>query len=243
MTNGSICCIRRTAAISHTFTYLQQLGFTVSAYPVRSTRYMILPVPSFSSGQAYLEELLPTLSKDAVIIGGNLDIPLLENRRKLDLLKDPYYLAENAAITARCALQIVEATGNPAQRPVLILGWGRIGKCLTQLLERKGADITVAARKPEDLAMIRALGFKSVQIQSVDKNLQKYGIIFNTVPAMVLPKMVTGHDALILELASTPGMAGPNILSARGLPGKMAPEASGKLIAETFIRLMKEEMK
>ena len=53
--------------------------------------------------------------------------------------------------------------------------------------------------------------------------------------------MVTKADAVAVELASTPGMAGDNIISALGLPGKMAPESSGKLIAETFLRLSKEE--
>ena len=54
---------------------------------------------------------------------------------------------------------------------------------------------------------------------------------------MVLPDMNTKADAVILELASKPGMAGANIIDARGLPSKMAPAASGELIAKTFIRL------
>ena len=42
---------------------------------------------------------------------------------------------------------------------------------------------------------------------------------------------------LLLELASRPGMSGSKIIDGRGLPGKMAPVRSGRLIAETFIRL------
>ena len=241
MTNGSICCIRRNAAISHAFTHLQQLGFPVTVYPVRSTRYLILPVPSFPTGHGYLEELLPTLSPRTVIAGGNLDIPLLESYRRLDLLKDPDYLAQNAAITAQCALRIVREKEVLSGCPVLILGWGRIGKCLERLLEEAGADITVAARNPHDLAMIRVLGSKSIPISRLTGDLTDYQVILNTVPAMTLPEIVTRPGATVLELASRPGIGGACIRSARGLPGKMAPEASGRLITETFIRLLKEE--
>lgn len=238
MTNGTICCIRRTAAVSHAFTYLTQQGLSVTAYPTRSTGYLLLPVPSFPNGSAYLEELLPKLSKDVIVCGGNLDTPLLKDRRTVDFLKDPYYLAENAAITAECALQIAEEKIPLFGCPALVLGWGRIGKCLGRLLRMRSADVTIAARKDADLAMLRALGYRSTPIQELDSDLTGYSLILNTVPVMVLPEMVTSPDAVILELASQPGMAGENIISARGLPGKMAPEASGKLIADTFIRLL-----
>lgn len=242
MTNGSICCIRRSEAISHAFTYLHEKGFSASTYPTRSTTCVLLPVPSFPKGTAYLEELLPVLPKDVIIAGGNLDIPLLKDHRTVDLLKDPYYLAMNAAITADCALRIAEEKTNLSGSRVLVFGWGRIGKCLSRLLQLRGAEVTIAARKDTDLAMIQALGCESAQIEAVDKDLTQYQVILNTVPAMILPEMITAPDTVILELASAPGMAGENIISARGLPGKMAPEASGKLIADTLIRILKEEL-
>ena len=126
---------------------------------------------------------------------------------------------------------------------VLILGWGRIGKCLMQLMQNLGADVTVAARKDSDLAMIGALGCRYIAIGELTENLRQYDVIMNTIPAMVLPRMTNREDAVILELASYPGMAGDNIINARGLPGKMAPEASGKLIADTFLRLCGEGLK
>ena len=239
MTCKTICCIRRSAAISHAMAYLSKAGLPVSAYPTGKTGYLLLPVPSFPHGNAYLEELLPQLPKGTVICGGNLGSH--GNFTTVDFLKDPYYLAENAAITARCAMSIVQERTELKGCSVLVLGWGRIGKCLWKFMSDLGAWVTVAARKPEDLAMIRALGGKSVPIRSVDKDLTSYNVILNTVPAMILPEMISAPDAVILELASIPGMAGDNIISARGLPGLMAPEESGKLIAETFIRLLLKE--
>lgn len=238
VTNASVCCIRRNAALSHAFTKLKKHGLTVTAYPTRSTGHLLLPVPSFTTGSAYLEELLPTLPKDVVIYGGNLDIPLLSNHRTVDFLQDPYYLAENAAITAACATTMIKEHTDPQNRSALILGWGRIGKCLGPLLREHGSQVTIAARKAEDLAMIHALGYDALQIRSAGKDLTRYHIIVNTIPAMILPEMAIRPGAILLELASQPGMYGENIIQARGLPGKMAPEASGDLIAQTFIRLL-----
>lgn len=241
MTCKTICCIRRSAAISHAMTYLSKSGLPVAAYPTGNTDYLLLPVPSFPHGSGYLEELLPQLPKGTVICGGNLDIPILDGFRTVDFLKDPYYLAENAAITARCAMTIVQERTELKDCSVLVLGWGRIGKCLWKYISDLGSQVTVAARKAEDLAMIRALGCKSIPIGALDKDLTSYQVILNTIPAMVLPEMETAPNAVILELASVPGMAGENIISARGLPGLMAPEESGKLIANTFIRLLLKE--
>lgn len=238
MSNKSVCCIRRSAAISHASAILSQRGLSVSAYPARNTAYLLLPVPSFPSGYGYLEELLPQVAKDVIICGGNLNIPMLEGFRTLDFLKDPYYLARNAAITARCAIKILEDRVPLHRCPVLILGWGRIGKCLGKFLEARGAQVTIAARKDSDLAMIQALGYESIPIEAASAALSRFQVIINTVPAMILPDMDTPEDAVVLELASSPGMSGNNIISARGLPGIMAPEESGSLIAETFMRLV-----
>ena len=168
MTNRTICCIRRSAAISHAHNILSANGLSVSAYPTRNTGFLLLPVPSFPNGSTYLEELLPQVSDDVIICGGNLNTPLLKDYRTVDFLENPYYLAKNAAITARCAIQIVEERVDLKDCPVLILGWGRIGKCLGKFLDTKGAQVTIAARNPNDLAMIRALGYESVHTGAVD---------------------------------------------------------------------------
>lgn len=233
-----ICCICRSEAVRYAAKYLTDSGFTVTESCAPDVTHLLLPVPSFPVGTEYLAHILSDLPDNVIIAGGNLDTPLLEKYRTVDFLRDPYYLADNAAITSECALEIVEEKIELSGCPVLILGWGRIGKCLGKLLQSKGADVTIAARKDADLAMIHALGYCSIPIGSADRNLEQYRVILNTVPAMVLPEMVTAPGTVILELASKPGMQGDGIISARGLPGKMAPADSGKLIADTFIRLL-----
>ena len=239
MFHGTILCVPRSEAIRHASRQLSDLGLHVTHKPAPDISHMLLPVPSFPAGDKYLAHLLADLPENVTISGGNLSSALLNTYRTVDFLKDPYYLAENAAITASCAIQMVkERINTPLEdSPVLVIGWGRIGKCLCRLLEKSGAKVSVAARKDSDRAMIRALGYRSIAIEDAAAELKRYQVILNTVPVMVLPDMVTRPDTVILELASTPGMSGANIINARGLPGKMAPKASGELIARTFIRL------
>jgi len=69
-------------------------------------------------------------------------------------------------------------------------------------------------------------------------NLQNYRVIYNTVPSMVFPD--TPKDALKIDLASKLGLGGEDVIWARGLPGKKAPESSGALIARSIIPILRE---
>ena len=239
MFKGTVLCVLRSEAVRYAAEHLREFGIQVTEKCDPDVSHVLLPVPSFSSGEEYLAHLLTKLPDDVIISGGNLNSALLEGYRAVDYLKDAYYLADNAAITADCALQIVENRAGElrAGQRVLVTGWGRIGKCLGQKLRDRGADVTIAARKPADLAMIHALGYRMLPIQDAPEEVSRFDIIINTVPVPVLPNISPKPGAVLLELASKPGRTGAEIIDGRGLPGKMAPERSGKLIAETFIRL------
>ena len=237
-----------TPAIQNTVERLKKLGITVTDTPDPSVTHLMLPVPSFDrngniQGGGALSDILLQLPKSITIIGGNLPSDQLDGYSVIDLLKDARYLAENAAITADCAVSVARQKLPTVWHscPVLILGWGRIGKCLSHLLQQLGADVTVAARKEADIAMLRGLGYGAEDIRKLHYGLMRYRVIFNTVPEMVLTPEQTSHcraDCLLIELASKPGIEGQNVISALGLPGKLAPESSGKLIAASVIRLI-----
>lgn len=211
---------------------LQSWGYDVSANPWEAT-HLLLPVPSFDEdskvkGGGCLSTLLPQLRKDVIIFGGNLDC--LQGR-KADFLKDEYYLMENAAITARCALKYTDIRPGMA---VLVIGWGRIGKHLAAVLDQMGAEVTVAVRKEAHFNTVRQHGFQAVFLDELNPEL--YNIVFNTAPAPVLDGAACRTDAQLIDLASVKGIAGNNVIWARGLPGKDAPEESGILIAKTALR-------
>lgn len=225
-------------ALSCGIRLLKDAGISFSSVPCSQVTHLLLPVPSLESdgsikGGGDLGSLLARLPPEVTVIGGNL--PDLD-RPLWDLLKDPQYLSQNAAITAHCALipALNRLDRTLAHCPVLVIGWGRIGKCLARLLRNLDAQVTVAARKPADRAMLEALGYRAVD--TVHIHVSDYRVIYNTVPQMILPQ---GADCLCIDLASKPGIGGNNILWARGLPGKDAPESSGSLIAETVLRRLK----
>ena len=208
-------------------------------HPSPDVTHLLLDVPC----REIPGELLRQLPESITVAGGNLSRPELEGCRKLDLLQDNFYLAKNAAITADCAVRVAAARIKTvfSDTSALVIGWGRIGKCLAALLRRIGCTVTVAARKESDRAMLNAFGYDSADSLQIS-NPEKFDLIFNTVPAPVLNRNVLERcpDTLKIDLASKPGLEGPDVVWARGLPGLYAPESSGKLIAETFIKLCRE---
>lgn len=224
--------------------FLMEEGAVFLPCPDHTVTHLLLPVPSFEpdgsiKGGGDLSEILSRLPRTVTVIGGNLGRPELAEYDTLDLLGDPWYLARNASITAHCTLELALAKlpVTLEKCPVLIVGWGRIGKCLAKLLHAMGACVTVAARKESRRVMIDALGYKSCATEDI--RTANYRLIINTVPAMVLPN--APGTALKIDLASVPGIGGKDVLHARGLPGLLAPESSGALIAQTITRWIEEK--
>lgn len=238
-------------ALTYAVRYLSQQGVDIASAPSPQVTHLLLPVPSFDTngqikGGGSLVHTLSQLPENVTVMGGNLQGLGLQSRKTVDFLQDPYYLAENAAITADCAIRIA---GNNistvfAGCPILIIGWGRIGKCLADKLKTMGADVSVAARKESDRAMLTALGYRVENLSQLMFSLVRYRAIFNTVPATVLTEGQTQHcrgDCVKIDLASQLGIMGKDVIWARGLPNQDAPEASGILIAKTAIRLAKQK--
>lgn len=221
-----------TPALDHAARHLRRQGvqFTETAM---EAEYLLYPAPTKL-------DMLGDCTMDQTVIGGNLDF-LNESVERLDLLKDPYYLCANAAITAEAALALVlrglrcEIT----RANILILGWGRIGKCLTHQLHHLNANVTVYARKHEDRALLRALGYRYATREELGRSLSRYHCIVNTIPAPVLTEAEpTRPGCLKLELASGIWLPGEDVTLAHGLPGKYKPEASGALIAKIIAKYL-----
>lgn len=213
-------------------------GYDVSPIPTDHVTHLLLPVPSFASpgilkGGRALHDVLKDLGAQVTIIGGFLP-PL--PYQTIDLLTDEYYLTENAAITAHCAIKrlLQSYPGTLQRKSILVIGWGRIGKHLASLLRSLGADVTVAARKEADRYALRRQQYHTTDLTNWD--LTQYTIIMNTAPAPVMHQEEANTDAFLMDLASTRGILGDRVDHALALPGKDAPEESGELIAKTALR-------
>lgn len=238
-----------TAACGCAAEALEESGYLVTDHIQPEITHLLLDVPSFSGGQlrggGSLEALLARLPPAVVIVGGMLRQRLPEGYTAIDLLTDEHYLAENAAITADCALRVAGKAlpGTFRDSPALVIGWGRIGKCLAKKLQALGCPVTVAARKEADRAMLRALGYPAVDTAALETVLPEMRMVFNTAPEPVLGRAQAAlcRKGLFIDLASKPGIAAEHVIWARGLPGVYAPEASGRLIAKRFLALWEEE--
>ncbi len=246
--NGSVFySAGHTKALDYAVQALKRHGCCVIDKPDSRVTHLLLDVPSFGAdgylrGGGNIEDVLTTLNANTTIVGGNLQHSALSCRKVVDLLKDPIYLSENADITAHCAVKLalsqLPITLKGCQ--VLVIGWGRIGKCLSKLLKNMGAIVTVATRKDADRAMLQTLGYDTENSTDLNYGLARYRVIFNTAPSSVISEEALAFchpSCLMFDLASEKGIAGSDVIWARGLPGKDAPETSGELIARSILRL------
>lgn len=63
------------------------------------------------------------------------------------------------------------------------------------------------ARKNEDLAWIKAYGYRAIPLKELKENLHKFDIIINTIPSIILDREHLENvkkDALIIDVASNP---------------------------------------
>ena len=221
-----------TPAVQYAANQLQKWGFDITPLPCPDATHVLLPIPTACM------PIPAALPEQAVVFGGNIrNAPY----KTVDLLQDETYLAQNAAITAHCALKIILE-----QLPItldgcetLLIGWGRISKCLAPILKNLGANVTIASRKAPERAILEATGFTAVESGQI--KAEKYRLIVNTAPTPVLDESQCGSDAVLIDLASQKGIGGDRVIWARGLPGKHTPESTGILIANTVLRYLGKE--
>ena len=131
------------------------------------------------------------------------------------------------------------------------MGFGRIGKVLSNMLKGIGAKVACEARKTSDLAWIKAYGYEPIPIANLKENLNRFDIIINTIPYIILDKdnlENVKRDALVIDVASNPGGVDREAIKeqkikfiwALSLPGKVAPVTSAEFIKETLYNIFDE---
>lgn len=217
---------------------------------------VLLPVPALrdanhikAAGDLPLATVRACLPAGARIFGGVLPENLFSGHVQYDYMHDEPLAVRNAALTAEAAVALaLEATptGLSGSR-VLVVGFGRIGKCLARKLQSLGAAVTVASRRAEDRAWCAALGYRPEQTHIYAHGLI-YDCILNTVPAPVFTEaQLAALRCPLIDLASAPGGLPPasdppeSYQRAPGLPGRFAPERAARILKETTLRILSEE--
>ena len=170
-----------------------------------------------------------------------------------DLSADEAFLRKNAVLTAEGALWAAMGSSPDALRDArcLVIGWGRIGGSLTEMLRALGADVTVASRSEKNRCDARACGAKAVENASLAEVLPDMDVIFSTPPSLVLDEKLlacTKEDARIIDLASAPygvdldaaHKLGRNAWREPGIPGGYCPRSAAKVLAESVLKIMEK---
>lgn len=211
----------------------------------------------FSKEKVNVKDLMKLLA-NKIFIAGSIksdmyDLAKENNVQIIDILKREELSVLNAVSTAEGAIKVAieETPKNLHGSNILVLGFGRIGKILAHMLSGLGAKVACEARKNSDLAWIKAYGYEPIPLPELNQNLEKYDIIINTIPYMVLDKDALENvkkDALVIDLASNPGGVDRVAIKekqikfvwALSLPGKISPVTSAEFIKETLYNIAKE---
>lgn len=258
----------------------QQNGFSVSSdwgATISACRVLILPLPASGDGihiscpllnenvELKLSKVLDLLPGDTLILGGKFS-PSVKKMiadkgfRCIDYFQKEELQIKNAVPTVEGALAIAmnELPVTLSGAKTAVIGYGRIGKVLASKLKLLDANVTVAARKGADIALIESNGMSALPIYMKDgKNSLEvladgYDVIFNTVPAWVVDANIIKKmpkETLFIDLASAPGgidmqaakQQGLSVIWALSLPGKCSPFTAGQIIAQTARQILIEE--
>lgn len=204
------------------------------------------------------EELLERIGSGGLLAAGLIAEDVLEWCRIIGIRTVQYRLESsfmwlNAVPTAEGALQAaVGRSGRTLfQRPVGVIGFGRVGLVLADRLSRYGALPNIFERLPEKRAMARALGYPAYSLDASPR--PALDGVFNTAPAPVLDAswLHPGGPAWIIDLASLPGGLATDVRSSPlvqqryqqilSIPGKVAPIRAAEIVWETLGMALEEE--
>ena len=230
-----------------------------------SADVIVLPLPLcrepgiLSAGGERLETscLFAKIPAGRIVLAGQVTRMQQQEAREAGVELTDYFAREeltvaNAIPSAEGAIQVAmeRLSVSLCGLPCLVIGWGRIGKLLAHRLAGLGAEVTVSARRCADRTWIRAFGWRALDTRALAGHLDRFGVVFNTVPAPVLsgPELAElPEDCLLVELASVPGIdleaakaRGLDTVWARGLPGKLCPRTAAAAIRDTVYHILEE---
>lgn len=227
----------------------------IGPIPVTSDRRNV-SMP-FSNVKLPVDEFINKFTAKTLISGTIIEdyrkILLDKNVNYIDLQRREEFTVLNTISTAEGTIQIaMEETQRTIHGSnVLVMGFGRIGKVLSKMLDGIGAKVYCEARKNEDIAWIKAYGYEPIHLNDLNENLNKFDVIINTIPFTVLGNErldLVKKDVVLIDIASNPGGIDRKaakekdlkLIWALSLPGKVAPLTSAEFIKETIYHVLKE---
>lgn len=216
-----------------------------------------LNAPFLGERSPKLADIVKMLPTNSVLFGGKMPCDFSDALKEkgikaFDFFEDECLCIKNALLTAEAAVEIAmrECHETVDSSKSMVIGYGRIGKLLTNLLIKMNSDVTVVARKDTDLTYAVCMGANKYKLKETDpENMleinNEYDIVFNTVPVRLIRNELIpriNKKTIIIDLASAPGFIdirkardnGINVIRALSLPGKHSPARAGNIIAESI---------
>lgn len=165
-----------------------------------------------------------------------------------DLTSDEEFLRKNAELTAEGAIYAAMGAQERALKDArcLVVGWGRIGRALTERLVALDARVTVASRTDRGMRLAQSRGAQAVETARMSEALGEIDVVFSTPPFPVFDAKALAklhRDALVIDLASAP--YGVDLEAARsvgvrawrepGLPGRYCPYSAACVLLEQVL--------
>ena len=222
---------------------------------IQGSKYIITSIPfskdKININSKYAEisiENFIKFSKNKIIYTGSMDsktVELLEknNNVVIDVIKDPDFAIKNAIPTAEGVIKIIiENTDITIWKSnIALIGFGRVGKRIAEVLNKLGANIWCYDIKKEEVANIKMCGYNV--LKDICESLEQKDIIINTVPETIIKEQnlkYISKDSLIVDVASESGgidfkyaeINNYKCIHALGLPGNIAPKSAASYIKE-----------
>lgn len=224
---------------------------------IDAMNFVILPIPSQKRQYGFLSEI----NKNCIVFGNQYpEGNLFQSRHFLSLTKREDFQILNAVPTAESAVAILIDNLPKILREcrIAVVGYGRIGKVLVEMLAKTYAKVTMATRRYEDIIMAKTVSNDTIQIGNGDlgrkfiDEIRKYDAIVNTAPVPLFREEILhimDQRTILVDLSS--GCVGVdfacaerlkmNAIKAPGLPGKMAPQTAGEIIGQVVYHILQEE--
>ncbi len=197
-----------------------------------------------SPAKPVTESIAASAPPESYIFGGKATPKALELIAKKEIA---YVSFLDDEIFTMLAMENTPATIRDME--VLLLGYGRVAKCVNQVFTALGAKVTVLARNVKDIAAAGVFAHAAHDFDYLQHGGIAADVVINTVPHLVLGKSELRHlkqEAYIIDLASKPGgvdfeaaqALGIRTEHALGLPGRVAPKSAGDYMKRVILRTL-----
>ena len=226
---------------------------------ISDSEVIILPIPLTKDGEnlfapnfdqkVALTSVIEKITENTIVFSGgeNYKFKNLNAKKFINLLNIESLTLNNAMATAEATLKIIieNTTKTIFGSKILVFGFGRIAKILTNYLESLKAKVTVCARKNSALTEAKLLGADVLKIDNFSQHINDFDTIINTIPFCILGAKElekVNKNSLIIDLASKPGGVDfecakklrLNTVHALALPGKYSPESAAEFIEQAI---------